>query len=171
MLKLVAALLAVPMTFLAAIAATGILVVDVRPSDGPHLMIPVPLVLVQAAVSLAPRGAARVEIPEIGDSLPAAERLVQALADAPDGELVRVEEPREQVSIRKVGSTLEVRVHGERGEDVSVNLPLAMAKDVLARAHGRHLAAADMVGLLHQARFTTLVDVHDHGDHVKVTVW
>lgn len=169
MLKLVAALLSLPATLLAVVAGTGVLVVDVREADGPHIILPVPLLLAQAAASFAPREQARIDAGELRESLPAARELLRALSRAEDGELLRVEEPGEQVVISKAGDTLRVRIHG-RGEDVAADVPLAMAEAILRDAEGG-VAAADVVAALRQARLTDLVEVRDGHSQVKVSVW
>jgi hypothetical protein len=174
MVKLVAALAAVPMSLLAVVAGTGILVVDVREGgpDGHRIVVPVPLVAVQVAASFAPRAATRVDLSEARRYLPVAEDVLRALADAPDGEFVRVEERDEQVVITKRGDVLQVRVHGNaKKEEVAVDLPLSIARELLRKGRDGQLDAADAVGLLRQARLTRLVDVRDGDDHVSVSIW
>lgn len=173
MLKVAVILAALPLALLALVAGTGVLVVDVREAGphGHHLVVPVPLVLAQAAAALAPRGKTEVDLPaELREHLAAVEKLVEALAAASDGELVRVEEPHEQVRIAKVGNALQVRVHGAR-EDVSANVPLRMLTEILRQAHGDRIAAADLVGALREARLSDLIDVRDGDTRVKVWVW
>jgi hypothetical protein len=94
--------------------------------------------------------------------------VVQALRDAPDGELVRVEEGDDTVVIAKEGDTLRVHVTG-RKEKVDVNVPLAAALDII-RPDGRIDPSAAVRGLRY-ARFSTLVEVQDGDDHVKISVW
>ena len=72
---------------------------------------------------------------------------LEALAAGPDGELVRVEEPDEQVLIVKEGRSLHVRVHGKKGEDVSVNVPFRVALSALPDSEGR-ISALDLAGAL-----------------------
>lgn len=173
MLKIAAILVALPLALLALVAGTGVLVVDVQESgpDGHHLVVPVPLLLAQTAVALVPRGRAEVDLPpDFREHLLAAEKLIEALAAAPDGELVGVEDRQEQVRVAKVGDTLQVRVHGPR-EDVSVNVPLGMVTEILRHSRGDRIAAADLVGALREARLSDLVDVRDGDTHVKVWVW
>ena len=171
MLK-IAAVLAVPLAMFTAVANTSFLVVDVQESgpDGVHLVLPVPLLLAQAAVNLAPESKTRVHIPEIEEYLPAAEKMVEALRRAPDAELVRVEESDETVVISKAGDWLEVQVDGRR-EEVSVRLPLATVADVLSQARGGSIDAGSVIASLRSLRRTDLVEVRDGNDHVKVWVW
>jgi hypothetical protein len=174
MVKLVAALAAVPMSLLAVVAGTGILVVDVREGgrDGHHIVVPVPLVAVQVAASFAPRGKAHVDLGEARRYLPVAEDVLQALSAAGDAELVRVEERDEQVVITKAGDLLQVRVHASgKKEEVAVDLPLSLARELLHKSRDGQVDAVDAVGLLRQARLTRLVDVRDGDDHVSVTLW
>jgi len=174
LLKIGVILAAIPLSLMALVAGTGVLVVDVREGgpDGHRFIVPVPLILAQAAAGFVPQNKARIPLdrPELREYLPIAEQVLQALADAPDGELVRVEQRQETVVVTKVGDTLQVRVKGPR-EEVSVNLPLKMALEVLRQCRDGRVEARSLVGTLHQARMTNLVEVHKGTDHVKVSVW
>jgi hypothetical protein len=171
MLKLlVAGAIAIPAAATATVAATGVAWVDVKEGgrDGHHIILPVPLLLADAAAAFVPRHEIRLP-PEAVKHLGVAREVLQALADCPDAELVRVEEASEQVTIRKTGDTLHVEVHGRDGEDVSVNVPLSAVRDLL-REDGT-IEPADAVRVLRHARFTNLVDVRNGDERVKVTVW
>jgi hypothetical protein len=170
MVKLLA-VLSVPAALLAGVASLGIVVVDVREGgpDGTHIVVPVPLVLAQGALLFVPEEKVRVKMDRAEKYLPLARELVEALAEGPDGELVRVEEPGEEVVITKKGDTLEVRVQ-DKNDDVAVNIPLALAMAAVPDAHGR-IRMADLAGALGSTRFTDLVDVQSGNDHVKVSVW
>jgi hypothetical protein len=174
MVKL-AAILAVPVALVATVASLGVLVVDVREGgpDGHRIVVPVPLVLAQAAVAVAPAIAEqdlRIPDQDVLEHIGVARGVLEALAAGPDGELVRVEEPDEQVLIVKEGRSLHVRVHGKDGQEVSVNVPLRVALSALPDSEGR-ISALDLAGTLGTVRFTDLVEVHDGNDHVKVWVW
>jgi len=173
MLKL-AVILGVPIAMLATVASLGVVVVDVREGgpDGSRIVVPVPLVFAQAALALAPIAAPAdaLRLPhEAAEHMGLAREVVEALAQAPDGELVRVEERDQQVLIVKQGRTLKVRVSGER-ENVTVNVPLELALEALPGEDGRIRTAA-LAGALGSVRFTDLVDVQDGNDHVRVWVW
>jgi len=169
-----AAILGVPIALLATVASLGVIVVDVREGgpDGHRIIVPLPLVLAQAAVAVAPAVAEKeMRIPdhEALEHIGVARQVVEALAQAPDGELVRVEEPGEQIVITKHGRSLQIRVHGD-DEDVSVNVPLALALSALPD-EGGHLRTAALASSLAAVRFTDLVDVRDGDDHVRIYVW
>jgi hypothetical protein len=169
-----AMILGVPIALLATVASLGVVVVDVREGgpDGSRIVVPVPLVLAQAALAIAPAVAPveKLRIPdEALEHIGLAREVLEALAQAPDGELVRVEERNEQVVITKQGRSLRVQVTGER-ENVSVNVPLNLALQALPDEHGRIRTAA-LAGALGGLRFTDLVDVQDGKDHVRVWVW
>jgi hypothetical protein len=169
----VAAILAVPLALLATVASLGVVVVDVSEGgpDGHRIVVPAPLVLAQAGLAIAPSFLEEeMRIPdEALEHMPLARKVLEALIEAPDGELVRVEEPGEQVLIRKEGDKLIVRVHGD-GEDVSVNVPLVLALNALPDSDGR-LSSLAMAGSLSTLRFSDLVEVHDGNDHVRIWVW
>jgi len=169
-----AVILGVPIALLATIASLGVVVVDVREGgpDGTRIVVPVPLVFAQAALAVAPAVAPadKMRIPdEALEHIGLAREVLEALAAAPDGELVRVEERDELVVITKEGGSLRVRVSGER-ENVSVNVPLHLALEALPDEHGRIRTAA-LAGALAGVRFTDLVEVEDGNDHVRVWVW
>jgi len=174
MVKL-AAILAVPVALLATVASLGVMVVDVREGgpDGHRIVVPVPLVLAQAAVALAPAVAEeqlRIPDKDVLEHIGLAHGVLEAIAAAPDGEFVRVEERDEQVLVFKEGDALRVRVHGRRGEDVSVRVPLALARNALPGADGR-ISSLALAGSLSAVRFTDLVDVREGDSQVRIWVW
>jgi 3-dehydroquinate synthase class II len=172
LIKIGVVLAAIPMALLALVAGTGLVVVDVREGgpSGHHLIVPVPLVLAQAASAFVPRHEMRVNLGEASRYLPVADEMMKALADGPDGELVHVEERDEKVRIAKVGQNLVVKVT-RPGEDVSVTVPISMVKAVLADMKDGELTPSTIVGALREARFTALADVRNGDEHVRVTVW
>lgn len=170
-----AVLLGVPIAMLATVASLGVMVVDVREGgpDGHRVVVPVPLVLAQAALAVAPivAPADKLRIPA-GEGLEhvgLAKEVLEALAAAPDGELVRVEDGRENVLVTKEGRSLHVRVRSDK-EKVDVTVPLALALQALPDRDGR-IRTARLAGALGAVRFTDLVDVQDGKDHVRVYVW
>jgi hypothetical protein len=173
MLKL-AVILGAPLAMLATVASLGVVVVDVREGgpDGHRVVVPVPLVFAQAALALAPMAAPvdKLRVPdEALEHMGLAREVLEALAAAPDGELVRVEQRDEQVVITKEGRFLKVHVTGKR-ENVSVNVPLQLALQALPGADGRVRTMA-LAAALGGVRFTDLVEVQDGNDHVRVWVW
>ena len=99
-----------------------------------------------------------------------AEEVLAALAEGPDGELVRVDDGDEHVRVTKAGDVLQVRVESPR-ENVAVNVPLDVARQVLRQARDGRIAPGDVVAALRHARLTRLADVRDGGDHVTITIW
>jgi hypothetical protein len=173
MLKL-AVILGIPVAMLATVASLGVVVVDVREGgpNGHRIMVPVPLVVAQAALAIAPIAAPpdKLQLPaEAAEHMGLAREVVEALAKAPDGEYVRVEERGQQVLITKEGRSFKVHVSGER-ENVTVNVPVQLALSALPGRDGRIRTAA-LAGALSSVRFTDLVDVQDGDDHVRVWVW
>jgi hypothetical protein len=169
-----AVILGVPIAILATVASLGVVVVDVHEGGpgGHRVVVPVPLVLAQAALAVAPAVAPqdKLRIPdEALEHIGLAREVLEALAAAPDGELVRVEEATEQVLISKEGRSIRVRVHSDH-ENVNVTVPLHLAMQALPDRGGRIRTAA-LAGALSSVRFTDLVDVQDGQDHVRVYVW
>jgi type IV secretory pathway protease TraF len=170
--KLAGVALAVPVAAVAAVGATGVVVVDVREGgpSGHHIVVPMPLALARAGLVLAPPDKARIDVGEAAGHIPMARGVIEAIAAAPDGEFVRVEQPDEQVVLSKSGDLLKVEVHGKRGETVKVQVPLQAVLDILPR-DGGPIQAAQLATALESLRFTDLVEVHDGDDQVKVWVF
>lgn len=169
-----AALAALPVVATLAIANTSMLVVDVKEGgpSGHRIVVPVPLFLAQAALNLAPSHATRVRMPEEAlETLGRSVGLLDALADCPDAELVRVEDGDETVVIEKAGGVLRINVDGRGRERVRVNVPIAVVRDFVRSRDSQEVRAADVVAALKQVTNTDLVDVQDGDDHVRVYVW
>jgi len=172
MLKVVAAtVLAVPVAVAGAAAATGIMVVDVNPADGPHIVVPVPLGIAQMALSFVPEQELDMddhELEELRDHLPEARELIRAIVDAPDGEFVRVEQRNGGlVTVAKRGGTLEVYVDDD-DDHVEVNVPLSLAERALEDVASGRVRPAALLSELRSQRWTDLVEVHSGGDHVRI---
>ena len=169
MLKLaLGAVVAIPAMMFTAVLGTGVMIVDVQEEDG-RIVVPVPMILAQLATAVIPaHHIPPIEIPE--EFVPAAQEMVAALLDAPDGELVRVEDDGELVTVSKVGDVLEVIVIEGDGEEVRVNLPLDDALDLLIDAEDG-LTPSEVVSAVRGMRFTQLVDVRDGDERVKVSIW
>jgi hypothetical protein len=172
MLKIMAVAAAVPVALVAGVASLGVMVVDVREggADGHHFVIPVPLAVAQTALAFVP--AEKMHVPmdhKALEHLPVAREVLEALADGPDGEIVRVEEENELVVVEKRGRSLHVKVH-DHGSDVEVNVPLTVALAALPDANGR-IHTGDIATALWSARFTDVVEVNDGNDHVSVSIY
>ena len=169
MLKLaLGAVVAIPAMMFTAVLGTGVMIVDVQAEDG-RIIVPVPMLAAQLAAAVIPEHhIPPIEIPE--EFAPAAREMVAALLDAPDGELVRVEDDGDLVIVTKVGDVLEVIVMEGDGEEVRVNLPLDDALDLLIDAEDG-LTPSEVVSAVRGMRFTQLVDVRDGDERVKVSIW
>lgn len=163
---------AVPAIAAGSVAATGVVVVDVKdPRGGHHIVVPVPLALAQVAAAVVPEEKMRLRLGRDAERyLPMAREVLTVLAGAEDAELVRVEEPGHKVSVRKQGDL--VRIHVEDGEEqVDVQVPIALALSVLPESGGR-VTASRAVWALQQARMTEIVHVQGRdGEDVRVTVY
>jgi len=172
LLKIGAVLAAIPLSLVAVVAGTGVVVVDVNQAgpDGHHFIVPVPLVLAETASAFVPQEGRRLDLHEAEPYLPAAEAALAALADSPDGELVSVDDHDQHVRIAKKGRNIEVHVT-EPGQNVAVTVPLDMAASFLREASHGEVTPSRLVGMLRRARLTTLADVRNGDGHVRVTVW
>ena len=172
LLKIGVVLASLPVAAVAVVAGTGVVVVDVRESGGHRIVVPVPLLLAETAARFAPMPPAPAlrDLEKVERYLPAADEVLAALAEAPDAELVRVDDGPDHVLIEKVGQTLRIRVEAPDSR-VSVNVPLDMVRETLQQLRGGRIDAAGLVGALRQARLSQLVEVHDGEDHVKISVW
>lgn len=171
MLKIAAvALLSVPLLLAGACLSTSFVVVDVRTSDGPRIIVPVPLFLARAALAFAPREATHVTIPELDDYIDVAEKVIDELLDAPDGVLVEVHDGGEHVLIAKVGDHIEIDVDGD-DEEVSIRVPLSVVADILDSYNGEELEIRDVLDALSEVSHTKLVHVRTKDEEVKIYVW
>jgi len=165
--------LAIPLLFVGSLLSAKYVVVDVREGgpQGHHIWIPVPMALAQMALSFAPAEAREVEAPpEAAQYLPAARRLVDELAKAPDGALVEVEDHATRVSIVKLGSV--IKIHVEDGDDrVDVAFPLGAAQDALAGFDGKRFKTATLLAAVARNAHGDLVHVRDGEDEVRIRVW
>jgi hypothetical protein len=162
----------IPMATAGGVAVTGVAVVHVEKGDGKRIWVPVPLALAHVAAAFVPEHKTR--LPRLNEKakqyLPVARQMLEALGDAEDGELVRVEEPGKSVVIVKEGGTLRVKID-ERGKHVDVNVPIRMALSLLPDGDGRLSASAALFALQH-ARYSKVVDVtDDDGKRVRITVY
>lgn len=144
--------------------------VEVRPADGPRLIVPVPLAVARATLAFAPREAAHVQIPELDEYADDATQLVDELLDAPDGVLVEVHDATEYVWIAKVGSDLEIEVE-TREEDVTITLPLEAAAKILESYDGDELETREVLDALETVSRRNLVHVRTPEDEVRVWIW
>lgn len=123
--------------FGATIALTGMVTVDVRTADGPNVYVPVPALLFDIAVFLAPLvvpddalADARREVEPYRESL---ELIADELRECPSGTLVEVKGRDEYVKVTKSWRSFEVKVDTEDA-DVNVKVParlMSRALDVL----------------------------------------
>ncbi len=123
--------------FGATIAVTGMVTVDVRTADGPDVYVPVPALLFDIAILLAPLvvpddalAEARREVEPYRESL---ELIADELRDCPSGTLVEVKGRHEYIKVSKSWRSFEVNVDTE-DVDVNVKVParlMSRALDVL----------------------------------------
>jgi hypothetical protein len=172
MMKLGAAALAVPFAAATMVAGTalksGVLMVDVRES-GHHFVVPVPLGLAHMALGFVPQDKIQLHTEIAPENAQLARKLVAALADAPDGELVRVEQDDQQVVIAKKGGVLRLDVK-QADQDVHLELPLSAAL-LLMPKDGRNIEPAALSAALDTLRFTDLLEVRTAKEQVKVWVF
>ena len=152
----------------ALLANTNYVVVDVT-TDGHHIVIPAPLIALRAAVALAPKEKPRLACPELAQYRDAAQRVVEALLVTPDGELVRVENAEEVVSISKRGETIYLEVHNHE-QDVSVNVPLESLLDLLGSYDEGGFYASEVLKALGKISKTDLVHVRTESEEVTVRI-
>ncbi len=169
--KLIIGLLVAPALFLGMIATADYAIVDVREGgpDGMRIIVPVPLALARLALNFAPAEAKYVQVPEVGEYLPYAERIVAELRDAPDGVLVSVEELRQRVLVEKIGDTLAVHVE-DGSELVDVQVPLDAVLQMVRSYDGEGFDTRDLIRALGRAH-GDIVHVRGANEEVKIWVW
>lgn len=169
--KLIIGFLVAPAIFAGLLLSADYAVVDVREGgpDGMRIIVPVPLSLARLALNFAPAEAKYVQVPEIAEYLPYAERIVAELRNAPDGLLVSVEERSQSVRVEKVGDTLAVHVE-DGAEVVDVQVPLDAVLDIVRAYDGEGFDTRDLVRAVGRAR-GNVVHVKTDDEEIKVWVW
>lgn len=154
------------------LASMDYAVVDVKEGgpDGTRIVVPVPVLLAETALSFAPDHARVVNVDKDAEKwLPVVRKMAAELRTIPDAELVRVQDDGSDVRIAKVGDHLEIRVHDDE-DDVAVNVPLEAVDQVLGAVHGGRLDVRAALAALHSAR-GPLVEVRSGDDHVSVRMF
>jgi len=159
----------------AAVAGTGVMVVDVKKADGTRLVVPIPLLLAQAAARLGPARSAAAEIDRqvarVRQYLPVAEEVLAAVAESMDGELASVDQGDEHVRVSKVGDSLRIHIDNPR-ERTELNVPFDLARRALQHARQGPVSPAAVLAMLRYSRLTQLADVDNvGGDHVRLKIW
>ncbi len=122
--------------FATAVAATGTVTVRVQEQgdDGVNLYIPVPALLIDLAVLVAPHAMPDDALAEIRAEIAPFREGLEALAEefetCPSGVLVDVQTPGEHVRITKSWRSFEVEVDSEDAE-VRVSVPARLASRLL----------------------------------------
>jgi len=166
-------LLSIPLLLVGLVASTGLVVVDVKPADGPRIVVPVPLFLARAALGFAPQEVRDVEVPELAEYSEVASKLVTELRDCADGILVEVDDGNDQVLIEKMGDELAIEVTSD-DEEVFVRIPLAAAAALLDGYDGSRLrveGVLDALSTVSSLSGTDLVHVKSDEEEVKIWVW
>jgi hypothetical protein len=175
LLRIGAILASISVALGAVVAGTGVMVVDVKKADGTRVVVPVPLLLAQAAARFGPTQTAAAEVDRqlarVRPYLPVVEEVLVAVADSPDCELASVDQGDEHVRVHKVGDSLQIRVDNPR-ENTELHVPFELAQRALNEARDGRISPADLVGILRHSRLTQLADVYNNGgDHVKIKIW
>jgi len=104
---------------------TGAIRVDVREkkSDGDHVRVWVPAIVLPIAAYVAPKEKLREASQEIRPWLPTIRAATEELSRCPDTTLVQVDDRHEHVRIAKLGDALVIDVDDE-GETVHVSIPI-----------------------------------------------
>lgn len=173
MLAKLGAIVAIPFVLLiGVVVTTDTVVVDVKDKeDGVHLVIPVPMPLVNFALNFAPQDETTIECAELWQYREPLRRVVAELRKAPDGEFVRVEERDTFVTIRKQGGNLLIHVEEGAETKVDVKFPLKAADRFLARLDGETFTAKDLMASIGNTTHGEVVHVVDGSAEVKITVW
>jgi hypothetical protein len=163
-------LLAIPLTLAGLLASSSCLVVDVKQSDGPRILVPVPLFVARAALGFAPDDAKWVDVPELGEYSELAAGVIEELRRAPDAVLVEVEDGRDRVLIEKIGDEIAIDVESD-DEEVTVRLPLTVAAEIFESHRNGRLEVAKVLDALGSVSYSDLVHVRSRDEEVKVWIW
>ena len=109
----------------------GAITVCVKEKAGHHIHVPIPALAFPVGAWFIPRHDwQRANSAEMQQWLPVAKAAAQELDRCPDGVLVQVDKPGENVSIRKEGNYLLIDVESRR-EEVHVSFPVRILTSVL----------------------------------------
>lgn len=150
----------------------SVMIVEVH-EDNTHIVVPVPLALVQVAVAFAPDDVKEVHVPEVAEYLPYFDEVIAALREIPDAELVTVQDGGDHVSIVKEGDLLLINVDEGSGETVRVRLPL-IAMERIADSYDvetETFRASRIIGALRAAPSGPFVEVVDGDERVSIRMW
>ncbi len=139
--------------------------------EGIKVLIPAPVFLADIALHIGDVYADEVDLPpEAEEFLPLLLPLVEELVQAPDFELLHVEESDLDVSIRKTGNLFDISVV-DGDQVVRVKVPVS-ALDRAARAVGDgRLEIGELAGMLHGISRTQVVNVSMPDQDVRVWIW
>jgi hypothetical protein len=169
-----AALTMLPVALVGGVVAnSSIMIVEVDNEDV-HIVVPVPLSLVQVAMAFAPDEAKYVQVEEIGEFLPYLDRFVDELRAIPDEVmLVEVIDNNDHVRVFLEDDMLRVQVDEKNGAQVNVRVPLASLAAMVDAydAETGTLRTARLVGALRAAPSGDLVHVVDGDDEVHIRMW
>ncbi len=151
------------------------MVVDVRATEpdghATRVWFPLPMAAVRLAAAAVPEGTYhQAELPpEVREHLPAIREVLKELARCPDGPLVQVRSPEEQIDVGLEEGTLRVDVRSPEGT-VHVAVPLRRMARALERWDGERVDR-DLIRTLLRALddgFTVSVDSPEARVRVKV---
>jgi hypothetical protein len=155
----------------AALSTSWVVVyVDDR-KEGFRLVIPAPVFLANIALRIGDYYFDDADIPpEAIEAMRLLPPLVDELVRAPDFELLRVEEPGLDVSIRKVGDLFDVSVV-DGDQIVHVKVPVTALEAAARIAGDGRLRIGELPGILDGISRTQLVNVSTPDQDVRVWVW
>jgi hypothetical protein len=155
----------------AALSTSWVVVyVDDR-EEGIRLVIPAPVFLANIALRIGDYYVDDADIPpEAIEAMRLLPPLVDELLRAPDFELLRIEEPGLDVSIRKVGDLFDVSVV-DGNQIVHVKVPVTALEAAARIAGDGRLRIGELPGILDGISRTQLVNVSTPDQDVRVWVW
>jgi len=175
MLIKLAALTMLPVALVGGVVAnSSVMIVEVD-NDDVHIVVPVPLSLVQVAVAFAPDEAKYIQMDsEVAQYLPYLARFVDELRAIPDDVmLVEVIDGGDHVRVYKEEDVLRVQVEERNGANVNVRVPLASLA-AMVDAYDKEanvFRATRLVGALRAAPSGDLVHVIDGDEEVHIRMW
>lgn len=139
--------------------------------EGLRLVIPAPVFLAEIGLRLGGIHKNAIDLPpEAREALPLLRPLIEELRKAPDFEMVRVQEPGLDISVRKAGDTLDISVD-DHGEQVRVKAPLSLVETAARAMEDGHLRIGELSGIFHGVSRMKLVDVHQDNQDVRIWIW
>lgn len=170
MTRLVGAVLLSALLVGGLVAHQGVLLVDVDTSDGPRIVVPVPVALARAGAAVAPDRVRRVRVPGADPYVSVARRIADELREVPRATLAAISDGDERVTVTREGGVLRIRATEGDDATVEARVPLGSLEAALGAydADEGAFRTSGLVAALGTVPRGDLIHVVDGDDRVRI---